>query len=89
MIVLMTVTLNYQDFQEEAKPCALKLKNKVVNCPGKKPNLLIEGENLDSLTLLKDKYLGKIDVAYLDPPIISAGKSLTKTLLVKINGFHI
>ena len=47
----MTVTLNYQDFSEEAKSCTLKLKDKVVNCPAKKPNLLIEGENLDSLTL--------------------------------------
>ena len=75
----MTVTLNYQDFQEYAKPCTLKLKNKVVNCPGKKPNLLIEGENLDSLTLLKDKYTGKVDAAYLDPPYNIGGKTTYKT----------
>ncbi|MCA9469392.1 MAG: site-specific DNA-methyltransferase [Nitrospira sp.] len=31
-------------------------------------NLFIEGDNLDSLKLLQETYLGKIKVIYLDPP---------------------
>src|SRR5690554_6786127 len=31
-------------------------------------NLYIEGDNLDVLKLLRETYLGKVDVIYIDPP---------------------
>lgn len=31
-------------------------------------NLFIEGDNLDSLKLLQESYLGKVNVIYIDPP---------------------
>jgi len=31
-------------------------------------NLLIEGDNLDALKILRESYLGKIDIIYIDPP---------------------
>lgn len=31
-------------------------------------NLFIEGDNLDALKLIRESYLGKVDVIYIDPP---------------------
>ena len=31
-------------------------------------NLYIEGDNLDVLKVLRETYLGKVDVIYIDPP---------------------
>ena len=31
-------------------------------------NLYIEGDNLDVLKLLRETYLGKVDIIYIDPP---------------------
>ncbi len=31
-------------------------------------NLFIEGDNLDSLKLIRESYLGKVDMIYIDPP---------------------
>jgi len=31
-------------------------------------NLLIEGDNLDALKVLRESYLGKVDIIYIDPP---------------------
>ncbi|NTM52238.1 site-specific DNA-methyltransferase, partial [Enterococcus faecium] len=31
-------------------------------------NLFITGDNLDTLKLLQESYLGKIDIIYIDPP---------------------
>lgn len=33
-----------------------------------RPNLLIEGENLQVLASLKSRYAGQVDVIYIDPP---------------------
>ena len=38
-------------------------------------NLFIEGDNLDSLKLLQESYLGKISLIYIDPPY-NTGKDL-------------
>ena len=35
-----------------------------------RPNMLIEGDNLQVLASLKARYTGLIDVIYIDPPVI-------------------
>ncbi|MCS5465292.1 hypothetical protein NWO25_16420 [Enterococcus lactis] len=42
-------------------------------------NLFITGDNLDTLKLLQESYLGKIDIIYIDPLII-----LVTILFIKI-----
>ena len=38
------------------------------------PNLIIEGDNFDSLRLLKSTHAGKIRVIYIDPPYNTGNK---------------
>src|ERR1700689_4943410 len=35
---------------------------------GDRPNMLIEGDNLQVLASLKSRYSGQVDVIYIDPP---------------------
>ena len=35
---------------------------------GDRPNMLIEGDNLQVLASLKPRYAGQVDVIYIDPP---------------------
>ena len=38
------------------------------------PNLIIEGDNYDSLRLLKSTHAGKVRVIYIDPPYNTGNK---------------
>ena len=38
------------------------------------PNLIIEGDNYDSLRLLKSIHAGKVRVIYIDPPYNTGNK---------------
>ena len=38
------------------------------------PNLIIEGDNFDSLRLLKSTHAGKVRVIYIDPPYNTGNK---------------
>ena len=42
---------------------------------GSPQHLLIEGDNYESLTLLKEEYEGKVDVIYIDPPYNTGNKT--------------
>ena len=46
----------------------------IIKDKSKKNNLLIEGDNLKSLTYLKKDYLEKIDLIYIDPPYNTGSK---------------
>ena len=41
-------------------------------------NIYIEGDNLDALKILRETYLGKIDVVYIDPPYNTGNDILYK-----------
>ena len=42
--------------------------------PGPAPNLIIEGDNYDSLRLLRSTHAGKVRVIYIDPPYNTGNK---------------
>ena len=46
-------------------------------------NLYIEGDNLDVLKLLRETYLGKVKMIYIDPPYNTATILSTRTTLPK------
>jgi adenine-specific DNA-methyltransferase len=48
-------------------------------------NLYIEGDNLDVLKLLRESYLGKVKMIYIDPPYNTGGDFVYKDNFVKKN----
>src|SRR5574344_851376 len=48
-------------------------------------NLYIEGDNLDVLKLLRESYLGKVQMIYIDPPYNTGGDFVYKDNFVKKN----
>ena len=47
-------------------------------------NLYIEGDNLDVLKLLRETYLGKVKMIYIDPPIIQEMILFMKMTFLKL-----
>lgn len=52
-------------------------KLKLVKMVGRSKNLLINGDNMEVLSLLKDKFVNKINLIYIDPPY-NTGKVMGK-----------
>lgn len=48
-------------------------------------NLYIEGDNLDVLKLLRESYLGKVKMIYIDPPYNTGGDFVYKDNFIKKN----
>lgn len=48
-------------------------------------NLYIEGDNLDVLKLLRESYLGKVKMIYIDPPYNTGGDFVYKDNFIKRN----
>ncbi len=68
--------LNWEEHEEKADidiknniPIFLNNKNdNIINNPQEKINILLEGDNLHSLSLLKKTHLNSIDLIIIDPP---------------------
>lgn len=48
-------------------------------------NLYIEGDNLEVLKLLRESYLGKVKMIYIDPPYNTGGDFVYKDNFIKLN----
>lgn len=72
--------LSFEEYEDETenrlqkRPCSLERKDKFSFCGAGKENVLIEGDNLAALFLLKKEYEGKIDLIYIDPPYNTQNK---------------
>src|SRR3990167_9897141 len=54
---------------KESLPVLKEVKNKEISTDSKKPvNLLIEGDNYHTLSVLNYTHKAKIDIIYIDPP---------------------
>jgi adenine-specific DNA-methyltransferase len=51
-------------------------------------NLYIEGDNLDVLKLLRESYLGKVKMIYIDPPYNTGGDFVYKDNFIKKNSMQ-
>ena len=59
-------------------PVLKEVKNKAITTDKNKPvNILIEGDNYHSLSVLNYTHKGKIDVIYIDPPYNTGNKDFT------------
>lgn len=52
-------------------------------------NLYIEGDNLDVLKLLRESYLGKVKMIYIDPPYNTGGDFVYKDNFIKRNSDYV
>ena len=50
------------------------IERRVKNSDSKKENIIIEGDNFDSLSILNYTHAGKVDVIYIDPPYNTGNK---------------
>ena len=63
------------DIQSKNKiPILIEDKNKSINSNQSTNNILIEGDNLHSLNIIKETYQNKINIIYIDPPYNTGNK---------------
>lgn len=60
--------LNHYPYLEE------DASRRIINSDENKENLIIEGDNFDSLSILNYTHAGKVDVIYIDPPYNTGNK---------------
>ncbi len=62
------------EFSKKNIPILEELKNKEIKTDNKRFNLIIEGDNYNSLQLLSYTHSKKIDIIYIDPPYNTGAK---------------
>lgn len=68
----------FEKESENALPVLKEVKGKEIKTdPAKPTNILIEGDNYHSLSVLNYTHQGKIDVIYIDPPYNTGNKDFT------------
>lgn len=65
---------NIGDNSTNENPYLISLNKDIITDSSKPNNLLIQGDNLNSLKVLKNDYENKVDVIYIDPPYNSGNK---------------
>ena len=59
-------------------------KNKIQNDKNNSSNIIIEGDNYDSLSILNYTHQGKIDVIFIDPPYNTGKEFLYNDKLINL-----
>ncbi len=60
---------------QKNKPIIVEDKSKAIKTDDSVANLLIEGDNFHSLTVLKESYFNQVDFIYIDPPYNTGSKN--------------